>query len=336
MKACVLTSPASIDDRPLAWADIDKPSPRQDEVLVRVKACGVCRTDLHVVEGDLPSRQPSVVPGHQVVGEVAALGEKVSSLAVGDRVGVAWLRKTDGTCRFCRAGRENLCERAEFNGWTTNGGFAEYLAAPADFVYPLPPAFDDLQAAPLLCAGIIGYRSLRLTEIEAEKWKGARLGIYGFGAAGHVVIQVARARGADVYVCTRDRERHQALASELGAAWVGDAGETPPVKLDASIIFAPAGELIPPALQALDKGGVLVLGGIHMSAIPSFDYSLIYGERVMRSVANNTRADGREFLAEAAKISVKTHVQTFALKDANDALIALKHDAIKGAAVLVV
>jgi propanol-preferring alcohol dehydrogenase len=334
MKACVLRLPAPIDDRPLEFIEVEKPSPRDDEVLVRVRACGVCRTDLHVVEGDLKPRVSSLIPGHQVVGEVAAMGANVSSLAIGDRVGIAWLRRTCGVCRFCRAGRENLCERAEFNGWSANGGFAEYTVAPADFVYALPEGFDDLQAAPLLCAGIIGYRSLRLTGIE--DWNGARLGIYGFGAAGHVVIQVARARGAEVYVCTRDRERHQALATELGASWVGDASKEPPVKLDAAIIFAPAGELIPPALEALDKGGVLVLGGIHMSPIPSFDYSLVYGERVIRSVANNTREDGREFLIEAEKIPVRTHVQMFALEEANNALIALKHDAIKGAAVLVV
>ena len=336
MKAWVLRSPASIDDRPLDFAEVETPTPREDEVLVRVRVCGVCRTDLHVVEGDLPSRLPNVIPGHQIVGEVVEAGANVKSLKRGDRVGIAWLRRTCGVCRFCRTGRENLCEQAEFSGWTANGGFAEYVVAPADFVYALPEDFDDLQAAPLLCAGIIGYRSLRLTGIEKENWAGARLGIYGFGAAGHVVIQVARARGAEVYVCTRDRERHQALALELGAAWVGDAKDAPPVNLDASIIFAPAGDLIPPALQALDKGGVLVLGGIHMSPIPSLDYSLIYHERVIRSVANNTREDGREFLAEAARIPVRTHVQSFSLKEANDALIALKHDAIKGAAVLVV
>lgn len=302
--------------------------------MVRVRACGVCRTDLHIAEGDLPERMPRVVPGHQAVGEVVELGSQVESIAVGARVGIAWLRRTCGACRFCRTSRENLCDRAEFNGWTANGGFAEYVVAPADFVYLLPAAFSDPQAAPLLCAGIIGFRSLRLTGIENEAWKGARLGIYGFGAAGHVVLQLARARGAEVYVCTRDRERHQALALELGAVWVGDAHDEPPVKLDASIVFAPAGELVPPALKVLDKAGVLVLGGIHMSPIPSFDYSLIYGERVIRSVANNTRADGRAFLNEAAEIPVRTHVQSFSLEQANDALIALKHDAIKGAAVL--
>ena len=336
MKACVLRAPASIDTRPLQLLDVEKPTLGEGEVLVRVRACGVCRTDLHVVEGDLPARLPQVIPGHQAVGEIEEVGGNVAELKRGDRVGIAWLRKTCGVCRFCTSGRENLCERADFNGWTANGGYAEYMVAPAEFVYPLPAGFDDAQAAPLLCAGIIGYRSLRLTTIAKDKWAGAKIGIYGFGAAVHVVIQIARARGADVYVCTRDREQHQALATELGAAWVGDASETPPVKLDASIIFAPAGELIPPALEALDKGGVLVLGGIHMSPIPTFDYSLIYGERVIRSVANNTREDGREFLKEAAQIPVRTHVQEFALSEANDALIALKHDAIKGAAVLMI
>jgi propanol-preferring alcohol dehydrogenase len=337
MKACLLSAPAPVDARPLKLVEVETPAPHDDEILVRVRACGVCRTDLHVVEGELPMCLSAVIPGHQVVGEVAALGSLASnaaSLAVGDRVGIAWLRRTCGGCRFCRRAEENLCERAEFNGWTANGGFAEYVVAPADFVYALPQEFDDVQAAPLLCAGIIGYRSLRLTGIG--NWEGARLGIYGFGAAGHVVIQVARARGAEVYVCTRDRERHQTLATELGATWVGDTADAPPVKLDASIIFAPAGELVPPALQSLEKGGVLVLGGIHMSPIPSLDYSLLYHERAIRSVANNTRADGREFLLEAAKIPVRTHVETFRLEDANDALIALKHDAIKGAAVLLV
>jgi alcohol dehydrogenase, propanol-preferring len=336
MQACILQKPAPVDERPLELADVPKPAPGKDELLVRVSACGVCRTDLHVVEGELETRRSPVIPGHQIVGVIEELGQETNDFALGQRVGIAWLHHTDGVCRFCRSHRENLCEHAEFTGWTVDGGYAEYAIAAADFAYPIPDGFADLEAAPLLCAGIIGYRSLRLTSIgEAAKgWTGARLGIYGFGAAGHVVIQLARARGADVYVCTRDRERHQALASELGAVWVGGATDEPPVKLDASIIFAPAGELVPPALKALDKGGVLVLGGIHMSAIPSFEYSLIYGERVVRSVANNTRDDGREFLAEAARIPVRTHVETFPLAEANEALIALKHDAIRGAAVL--
>jgi propanol-preferring alcohol dehydrogenase len=334
MRACLLRKPAPVDARPLELSQVDVPTPREGEVLLTVSACGVCRTDLHVVEGELPVRRSPVIPGHQVVGRVAALGAGAEGFKEGDRVGLAWLNRTDGVCRFCRAGRENLCERAEFTGWTRDGGYAEFVAAPASFLYRLPESFDDAQAAPLLCAGIIGYRALRLTGLE--KWKGARLGIYGFGAAGHVCIQIARARGAEVYVMTRDRERHQALAEELGAAWIGGASDEPPVKLDAAIIFAPAGELVPVALKALDKGGALVLGGIHMSDIPSFPYELIYGERVVRSVANNTREDGREFLEEAARAGVRTSVQPFPLEEANEALRALKQDAIRGAAVLLV
>ena len=338
MKACILETPAPVGSRPLRLTDVPVPTPRDDELLVRVSACGICRTDLHVVEGELPARLSPVIPGHQIVGRVAATGARVEGFKEGERVGVAWLNRTCGACRFCRAGRENLCEGSQFTGWTINGGFAEYAVAPAAFAYRLPEGFADLQAAPLLCAGIIGYRALRLTGIgeRGRGWDGARLGIYGFGAAGHVCIQLARARGAEIHVATRDRERHQALASELGATWVGGATDEPPAKLDAAIIFAPAGELVPVALRALDKGGVLVFGGIHMSAIPSFEYALLYGERVVRSVANNTRQDGREFLAEAARIPVHTHTETFPLGRANEALIALKHDAIKGAGVLLV
>jgi len=323
MRAAIVERQGPVESRPLKLVDMPIPDPGENEVLIRVLACGVCRTDLHVTEGDLPLRLRPVIPGHQIVGTVEGTGE---------RVGVAWLHSTDGTCRFCTSGRENLCENAEFTGWTRNGGFAEYVVAAKDFIYPIPDDFDDIQAAPLLCAGIIGYRALRLCGVN--DWNGARLGIYGFGAAGHVCIQIARARGADVYVATRDRERHQSLAEELGAAWVGDTFDVPPVKLDASIIFAPAGEIVPAALSALDKGGSLVLGGIHMSPIPEFDYDLLYGERLIRSVANNTREDGREFLAEAASIPVRTSVQEFSPDQANDALIALKHDAIRGAAVL--
>jgi alcohol dehydrogenase, propanol-preferring len=327
-----------VTTRPLALCDVPDPRPSDGEVLIRVRACGVCRTDLHIVEGELPARKSPVIPGHQVVGTVEALGLGVRGLSKSQRVGVAWLHHACGQCRFCLSGRENLCERAQFTGWTNDGGYAELAVASADFVYPIPEGFGDLEAAPLLCAGIIGYRSLRLTGLGERSggWHGKRLGIYGFGASGHVVIQLARARGAEVYVCTRDRERHQALATELGATWVGDTTEAPPVRLDASIIFAPAGELVPPALGALDWGGVLVLGGIHMSPVPQLDYELLYHERIVRSVANNTREDGREFLAEAARIPVRTHVQTYPLAQANEALIALKNDAIKGAAVLVV
>jgi propanol-preferring alcohol dehydrogenase len=323
MKAAILEKQAPIETRPLRIVDIEIPYPSEGEVLVRVSACGVCRTDLHVVEGDLPLKRIPITPGHQVVGTIEGTGQ---------RVGVAWLHSTDDTCRFCTSGRENLCENAEFTGWTRNGGYAEFVTAPAGFVYPLPDSFGDLQAAPLLCAGIIGYRALKLTDLR--HWAGAKLGIYGFGAAGHVCIQIARARGADVYVATRDRRKHQALAEELGAVWVGDTFDKPPALLDAAIIFAPAGEIVPAALNVLDKGGTLVLGGIHMSPIPQLEYSLIYGERVVRSVANNTREDGHEFLKEAAAVPIRTSIQEFTLEDANEALLALKSDAIKGAAVL--
>jgi len=336
MKAWILQAPATINKRPLRLADVPVPRPCEDELLLRLSVCGICRTDLHVVEGELPIRRSSIIPGHQIVGRVAAVGSSVEHVAVGDRVGLAWLNRTCGECEFCRTSRENLCERAEFTGWSVNGGYAEFVTAPAAFTYALPLRLEDSQAAPLLCAGIIGYRCLRLTGLQADEWKGARVGLYGFGAAGHICVQLARSRGADVYVCTRDRQRHQALAHELGAAWVGDATDEPPIKLDASIIFAPAGELVPVALKAIRKGGTVVLGGIHMSPIPSFDYSLIYGERILRSVANNTRNDGREFLAEAASVPVHTHVQTFSFDQANDALIALKHDAIRGAGVIVI
>jgi propanol-preferring alcohol dehydrogenase len=336
MRACVLDRPAPVARRPLRLTEVPDPAPRSDELLVQITACGVCRTDLHVVTGDLEARRTPVIPGHQAVGRVVAapdLPQDVAGFRAGDRVGVAWLHRTCGACRFCRSGRENLCERPDFTGWTVDGGFAERLVVPASFAYPIPAGFEDRQAAPLLCAGIIGYRALRLCGLDG-RWPGARLGIYGFGAAGHVAIQIARGRGADVYVCTRDRSRHQALAAELGAAWVGDASAAPPVPLDASIIFAPAGELVPVALAALDKGGSLVLGGIHMSAIPSFEYALLYGERGVRSVANNTRQDGREFLEEAARLPVRTEIQVFPLDQANEALRALETDAIRGAAVL--
>jgi len=335
MKAWLLDTPALAINRPLRLRELSLPIPSEDEILLRVNACGICRTDLHVVEGELAVHRSPLIPGHQIVGRVTAIGSRVAGIAIGDRVGVAWLHRTCGVCEFCCSNRENLCERPQFTGWTVDGGYAEYAVAPADFSYHLPEKFDDIQAAPLLCAGIIGYRCLRLTGLRENEWKGVRLGLYGFGAAGHVCIQLARARGAEVYVCTRDRERHQALARELGATWIGDAQDEPPVKLDASIIFAPAGELVPIALNALRKGGTVVLGGIHMSPIPQFDYSLIYGERVIRSVANNTREDGREFLIEAARLPVQTHTQTFSFDQANETLIALKNDSIRGAAVLV-
>ena len=338
MLAALLDRAGPVAAHPLRLTRVATPSPGTGEVLIRVTACGVCRTDLHVVEGELACRKSPVIPGHQVVGNVERLGTGVDAVAVGDRVGVAWLHRTCGGCLYCTSGRENLCERADFTGWSVDGGFAEYTIAPAAFVYRIPDDFSDLQAAPLLCAGIIGFRALRLTGLDARPggWRGAKLGLYGFGAAGHVAIQLARGRGAEVYVCTRDRERHQALANELGAAWVGNASDQPPARLDAAVIFAPAGDLVPPALKALDKGGVLVLGGIHMSDIPPLPYRLLYDERVVRSVANNTRNDGRDFLAEAARLPIRTRTEVFPLMLANEALLALKNDAIKGAAVLMI
>lgn len=329
MKACILQAPGKVETNPLEFSDVPIPEPGEGEVRVRVHACGVCRTDLHVIEGELPPRKSPVIPGHQVVGLVEQLGKNAKRFAIGARVGVAWLHKTDGTCEYCRAGAENLCNAPEFTGYTVNGGYAEYIVAPESFVYPIPEGFPDEQAAPLLCAGIIGFRSLRLSEIKA----GGKLGFYGFGAAAHVAIQVARHWNVEVYASTRD-VRHQKLALELGALWAGGTLEEPPKKLDAAIVFAPAGEIVPAALKALKKGGVLVLGGIHMSPIPSFPYDLLYQERMIRSVANNTRQDGEDFLRVAAAIPIRTHVQIFPLRDANLGLNALKNDAIPGAAVL--
>jgi alcohol dehydrogenase, propanol-preferring len=330
MKACLLHAPARVETNPLDFTDVAAPRPARGEILVRVRACGVCRTDLHVVEGELPPRKSPIIPGHQIVGVVEENGPDAKRFAKGARVGVAWLHSTDGVCEYCRAGAENLCDHPTFTGYTVDGGYAEYVVAREDFVYPIPESFADEQAAPLLCAGIIGFRSLRLSGIK----KGGKLGIYGFGAAGHVAIQVARYWGADVYVSTRDA-RHQRLALELGALWAGGTVAEPPVKLDAAIIFAPAGEIVPAALQALRKGGTLALGGIHMTPIPPLDYNLLYQERVVRSVANNTRQDGHDFLRVAAEIPIHTHVQPFALREANRALNQLKNDAINGEAVLI-
>jgi alcohol dehydrogenase, propanol-preferring len=329
MKACVLRAPAKVETNPLEFTEVAVPEPGEGEVRVRVHSCGVCRTDLHVIEGELPRRKSPVIPGHQVVGIVEGLGKNAQRFAIGARVGIAWVHKTDGTCEYCRAGAENLCDAPEFTGYTVNGGYAEYIVAPQDFVYAIPEGFPDEQAAPLLCAGIIGFRCLRLSGIKP----GGRLGLYGFGAAAHVAIQVARHWNAEVYASTRDA-RHQKLALELGATWAGGTFDEPPKKLDAAIVFAPAGEIVPAALKALKKGGALVLGGIHMSPIPSFPYDLLYQERMIRSVANNTRQDGEDFLRVAAEIPIRTRVQTFPLRDANRALNALKNDAIRGAAVL--
>ena len=329
MRACFLRTPAKVETNPLEYGEYPEPEPGDGEVLVRVKVCGVCRTDLHVIEGELPSKVSPVIPGHQVVGVIEKLGPGAKRFAVGTTVGIAWLHKTDGTCEYCRRGEENLCDAAQFTGYSVNGGYAEHIVAPEVFIYALPRGFSEQQAAPLLCAGIIGYRCLKLASLA----RGEKLGFYGFGAAAHVAIQVARHWGVEVYASTRDA-KHQRLAMELGAQWTGGTLEAPPAKLDAAIVFAPAGEIVPAALQALRKGGRLILGGIHMSPIPSFGYDLLYEERMIRSVANNTRRDGEEFLSLAAEIPIHTKVRVYPLADANNALNALKNDAIPGAAVL--
>ncbi len=329
MRACLLTSPAPVESHPLRLCEIPKPSPGPGEVSVRVLACGICRTDLHVVEGELPQQKSPIIPGHQIVGTVESCGAGAARFRPGARVGVPWLRRACGGCEYCRAGRENLCESAEFTGWTADGGYAEYACAPEDFVYALPEGFGETQVAPLLCAGIIGFRTLRLSGIAP----GGKLGMYGFGAAAHVAIQVALHWRIQVYAMSRD-ERHRKLALDMGAAWAGDSFDAPPAKLDAALIFAPAGELVLPALRALRRGGVVALGGIHMSPIPPLDYGLLYHERVLRSVANNTRADGEDFLRVAAEIPIRTQITEYPLEEANGVLNSLKNDAIRGAAVL--
>jgi alcohol dehydrogenase, propanol-preferring len=329
----VLEAAAPVESRPLEPRDLPVPEPAAGEVLVKVRACGVCRTDLHVVEGELPDPKLPLVPGHQVVGTVDRLGEGVDGPAVGERVGVPWLGGTDGTCLYCRSEDENLCEHPTFTGYLRDGGYAEYVTARADFVLPLPGDYPDLQAAPLLCAGVIGYRALRLTEIE-ELEGPPRLGLYGFGASARIVAQVARHLGHDVFVCTRG-ERAQRLARELNARWVGGTDERPPVELDAAIIFAPAGSLVPPALRAVRRGGRVVCAGIHMSPIPELPYELLWGERVLRSVANMTRTDGHEFMKLAPRFGILTKVQEFPLEEANGALEQMKSGALEGTAVLV-
>lgn len=332
MRANVLYHQAPISERLLRFVSVPDPQPGLGEVLVRVEACGVCRTDLHVVEGDLPPVTMPIIPGHQVVGRVEAQGEGASRFAPRDRIGIAWLRHTDGTCLYCRSGHENLCPNARFTGYMANGGYAELAVVPEDFAYAIPEGLEPLHAAPLLCSGIIGYRALRRSEVRP----GGRLGLYGFGASAHVVIQIARHWGCSVFVATRG-ERHRALAREMGADWVGDAAERPPEKLDAAIIFAPAGELVPPALEALDRGGTLALAGIYMTDIPSLRYEdHLFYEKSVRSVTANTREDGRELLALAAEIPIRTQTEVFPLDAANDALYKLKHDEVRGSAVLVV
>ena len=327
MRAMVLDKPGD----PLRLRDIPQPTPSAGQILIKVHACGVCRTDLHVVDGDLTEPSLPIVPGHQIVGTAAEVGEGVDSVKVGQRIGVPWLGGSCGVCRYCRTERENLCDSARYTGYQINGGFAEYCVAESRFCFPIPENYPDLQAAPLLCAGLIGYRSFRMTG-DAE-----RLGFYGFGAAAHILIQVARFEGRQVYAFTRKGDTaSQTFAKKLGAVWTGDSDTAPPEPLDAAIIFAPVGELVPAALKAVAKGGVVVCAGIHMSDIPSFPYSILWEERVVRSVANLTRRDGEEFLALAPKVPVRTEVHQYSLENAGAALDDLREGRFDGAAVIVV
>lgn len=325
---------AMIFDRvgqPLREDELPRPTPKPEQVLLKVHVCGVCRTDLHIVDGELTKPKLPLVLGHQIVGTVVETGKRATKYSLGTRVGVPWLGHTCNCCRYCLARRENLCDRALFTGYDLNGGFAEYAVADESFCFPIPEGFPDLQAAPLLCAGLIGYRSYRMTE-DAEK-----IGFYGFGAAAHILIQVANYQNKQVYAFTRSGDTQgQQFAHRLGAVWAGSSDELPPEELDAAIIFAPVGKLVPAALKAVSKGGIVVCAGIHMSDIPSFPYQILWSERVLRSVANLTRRDGEEFLALAPQIPIQTEVTAFPLEQANDALNALRTGKIKGAAVLVV
>lgn len=329
MRALRLDRPAPATDRPLRLVDAPEPAPGPGELRVRVAACGVCRTDLQIAEGDLTARRLPIVPGHQAVGRVDAVGPGVDGWRVGERAGVGWLAGADGTCAACRSGHENLCEAATFTGWDRDGGYAGALIVRDDFALRLPEGFGDLAAAPLLCGGVIGYRALLVSGIQP----GGRLGLYGFGASALLTIQVARHWGCEVYVCTRSaRERDR--AASLGAAWAGGYDELPPVPLDAAVTFAPAGSVVVAALRAIAPGGTVAINAIHLDGIPAFPYDLLWRERGLRSVANFTRQDAREFLALAAEIPVQTETDVFALADGNEALLRLRDGDIAGAAVL--
>jgi len=332
MRAMVLERNAAVESAPLQLREMPVPLPQAGEVRIRVRCCGICRTDLHVIEAELPPRKLPIVPGHQVVGVVDAIGPGCGRLKAGQRVGIAWLRRTCGQCEFCRAGRENLCESSVFTGYHADGGYAEYAVVPEAFAYEIPDVFEDVQAAPLLCAGIIGYRALRRSALP----NGGTLALYGFGSSAHVVLQIARYRGCRVYVATHG-ESHRELARRMGAEWVGEDPREMPVKTDSAIIFAPAGELVPPALAALKKGGTLALAGIYMSDVPAMQYEThLFYERNICSVTANTREDGRDLLAEAARIPIRPHTTTYPLDQANRALQDLKADRINGSGVLVV
>jgi len=329
MKAAILNSPQDISSHPLRIDEVPQPSAQPEQVLLRVRACGVCRTDLHIAEGELLQLREKLIPGHQIVGEI--IEGATPDLPLGTRVGVSWIGGIDGKCWYCQHGLENLCDAATFTGYTVDGGYAEYALSRSDFVFPLPAALDDLHAAPLLCAGIIGFRSLRIAGVEP----GERVGLFGFGASAHLAIAVLRAWHCEVYVSTRGAT-HRRLAESLGAAWVGNEIEKPPVELDRAVTFAPSGDVVVAALGSLRKGGVVAINAIHLDRIPEFDYDrLLWGERQLRSVANMTRSDARDFLQIAAEIDLRPKVTVFPLDQANEALAAVKGDSIDGAAVIV-
>jgi len=329
MRAAILRHPAPVRNRPLLIESVPVEDPGKGFALLKVLACGVCRTDLHIVEGELPQLLPAVIPGHQIVAEVVSSPDP--SFASGQRVGVSWIGGVDGTCRFCRSDRENLCDAPTYTGYSHNGGYAEYTTARTDFLLPLPEKLSNTDAAPLLCAGIIGFRSVKVAGVKP----GMRVGLFGFGSSAQLLIRVLKTWNCEVYISTREK-RHQAIASDLGAAWVGDALVAPPQKLDAAITFAPAGDVVLAALRSLDKGSILAINAIHLDRIPQFDYdTLLWGERQIRSVSNMTREDAREFLRIAAEISLSPRVQTFPLEQANEALLALKSDEVSSSAVII-
>jgi propanol-preferring alcohol dehydrogenase len=330
MKAMTLREPRLIEERPLVMAEVEKPTPGPKEVLLKILTCGICHTDLHIVEGEIPPKKLPVIPGHQIVGIVESAGKNVTRFKVGNKVGVAWLNSTCGKCEVCLEGKENLCEKARFTGYDVNGGYTEYTVVSDDFAYFIPKGFTEAEAAPLLCAGVIGFRALRLSEIE----RGGRLGLFGFGASAHIVIQIAKHWGCQVFVFTRSEE-HRKLARELGAVWAGGAEDTPPAKMQSTIIFAPAGKLVLDALRVLEKGGTLALAGIYMTPIPELDYQQhLYYEKTVRSIANSTRKDAQDLLKLAGEIPIHTEVQEFSLEEANRALTLLKQGKIQGAGVL--
>ncbi len=329
MRGMVLERIGKIESNPLKLLEVDVPEPSPDEVLIKVSVCGICHTDLHVIEGELPQKKIPLIPGHQIVGVVEKKGKDVKKLKRGDMVGVAWLYSSCGKCKYCLKGMENLCESPEFTGYTKDGGYAEYVVSKEEFTYKIPENFTELESAPLLCAGIIGYRSFKLSNVK----KGENLGLYGFGASAHIVLQIAKFYECKVFVFSRS-DKHRKLAEELGADWVGTSHDKPPEELDSAIIFAPLGELYISALKVLRKGGTVASAGIHMSPIPSFPYELLYNEKIMRSVANSTRNDAIELLSLAPKIPIRTKVEEFPLQDANIALQLLKKGDINGAGVL--